>query len=215
MYKSKWWKNPKFSGTGAYILTKCLSITLRYKIQKHTAIDQTAPYLFAFWHGQQWLPALLLNKHHDTPSCVMVSPSRDGAILAILLEKLGYSVTRGSSRDNGLRALLAMKTSLAAGRSVGFGIDGPIGPIYKVKPGIAFLAQKCQVPIIPVGSAFSKSWIFHKAWDKFSLPKPFARASLVLGEPIMVDADADLEAVCKQIELQVQSSEQTAQQLLG
>jgi lysophospholipid acyltransferase (LPLAT)-like uncharacterized protein len=209
-----WWKNPKVTGTAAYLLTSFLSMTMRLKVHKHSSITATKPYLFAFWHGKQFLPALMLNKLHHTPSCAMVSPSRDGAILAVMLGKLGYTVTRGSSRDGGLRALLAMKKSLTQGSSVGFGIDGPIGPLYKVKPGMVFLAQKSQIKIIPVGSAFSRYWIFDKAWDKFQLPKPFCKAVLVLGEPFIVHDKDNIEAACVKLEKLLQKAEQEARALI-
>lgn len=207
-------RNPKFIGKLAYWGLRALTATLKLSIHKSRHIDAKTPYLFAFWHGQQFLPAQVVVSQHHTPKCVMVSPSRDGTILATLLEAIGYEIIRGSSRDGNIRALIGMKAKLEAGYSIGFGIDGPIGPIYVVKPGIAFLAQKCRVKIIPMGSAFNRAWIFDKAWDKFQLPKPFAKGSIFLGEPFAIDAADTIEAACLEIARRVDAADQQARELL-
>jgi len=204
------WKNPKFIGQLAYWIMGLLTVTLRVKIKKSPQFDPNTQYLFAFWHGQQFLPSQIIFAHHHTPKCVMVSPSRDGTILAELLERIGYEIIRGSSRDGNVRVLIGMKNKLEAGYSIGFGIDGPIGPIHIVKPGIAFLAQKCNIQIIPIGSAFSSYWIFEKAWDKFKLPKPFAKASIVFGEPFDIKQINDIDAACLEIGRRVDQADQEA-----
>lgn len=210
-----WWKQPKFLGTIAYWFTKILTATLRIKITVNHKINPKAAYLFAFWHGKQFLPAPSVISLHQSAMCAMVSPSNDGAILAVMLQKIGYEVIRGSSRNSGTRALLSMKQKLEHGTSIGFGIDGPIGPIYKVKPGIAFLAQKCNIQIIPMGSAYSRYWVFNKAWDKFVLPKPFSKAVLVIGEPFSIAADLDIAEACLEVEQRLNAIEQQALALLN
>lgn len=191
LFKPKLKLKSKLLGYLAYGLTCLLQMTLRVKIEKHPNYDFEKPYLFAFWHGKQLLPVLML-KQHQTKRAVLVSPSRDGDILTVWLEKLGYEVIRGSSRDRNIEALVGMIRKLKKGYSLGFGIDGPIGPIYKVKPGMTHLAQKLNIPIIPVGSAFSCSWVVKKAWDQYQIPKFFSRAVFYLGEPFQVAPTADL-----------------------
>ena len=209
-----WWKNPRVIGKSAYWLMRFLKMTMRIEVKVHETIDLHKAHLVAFWHGKQFLPAAILFTKHKTPMCVMASPSRDGAMLAVFLEKIGYEVIRGSSRDGGARALLTMKSKLENGTSVGFGIDGPIGPIHVVKPGIAFLSQKCNVKIIPIGSAYTSCWVFSKAWDKFQLPKPFAKGALVMGEPFEVLPDADIKQACLELEQRLHQADLQAQSLL-
>lgn len=205
--------NMKYLGFIVHHLTSILQKTLRIKIHAHKHYQPTQPYLFAFWHGKQLLPVLEL-VHHQTKRAALVSSSRDGEMLATWLEKLNYEVVRGSSRKNNVSALTGMMRKLKAGYSMGFGIDGPIGPIYKVKPGMTHMAQRCGIAIIPVGSAFSRKWIMQKAWDKFEIPKPFARAVFYVGEPLFIQADGNLEAFNLLLETRIHEAEQKAESLL-
>jgi lysophospholipid acyltransferase (LPLAT)-like uncharacterized protein len=143
-----------------------------------------------------------------------VSPSRDGDILTVWLERLGYEIIRGSSRSRNIEALVGMMRKLKEGYSLGFGIDGPIGPIYRVKPGMTHLAQKFNIPIIPVGSAFSRCWVVKKAWDQYEIPKPFSKAALYLGEPFSVSRGADLTESNLALEKLIHAAEEKALALL-
>lgn len=187
--------------------------SLRLKVQTHPEYDQNQAYLFAFWHGKQFLPIWQL-KRHLTPKAALVSPSHDGDILQACLERCDYEVVRGSSRDNNVRSLIQMVRLLKKGFSVGFGVDGPVGPIYQVKPGLTFMAQKCQIPIVPLGSAFNRQWIFEKAWDKFALPKPFGKAGYYIGKPIFIPKDADLNHYNEIVEAELNHAQQQATKLL-
>lgn len=208
-----WWKNPVVIGNSAYVVIRSLAATMQIKIEKDEHINLSKPYLYAFWHGKQLLPAVTLSKMVHTPQCALVSPSRDGAMLAVFLQKCGYEILRGSSRDNNVRALIALKNKVADGFSIGFGIDGPIGPIHVVKPGIAFLSKKYNIPIVPIGSAFNNHWMFHKAWDKFQVPKPFSKGVMVLAQPYQVSEEQDIKDACLELERRMFIAEEHAKTL--
>ncbi len=197
----------------AYYVTRLLNLTLRVVISQDAAYDPKQQYLFAFWHGKQLLPVLQL-QNHRTSRAVLVSPSRDGDLLTVWLKNLGYEVIRGSSRKQNISALTGMMRKLKAGYSLGFGIDGPIGPIYKVKPGMTHMAQKFGISIIPVGSAFSRSWVFEKAWDKYEIPKPFSKAVFYLGKPFTIEKEADLAVINDTLENLIVEAEISAKTLL-
>lgn len=203
-------KNPRLVGNGAYYILSMLKWTLRFKIIMSPKIDTQQQYLLAFWHGKQLLPALYKFTDHKTPLCALVSPSRDGALLSTFLNKLGYETVRGSSRDGGARALLEIKSKLEQGYSMGIAVDGPIGPMHEVKPGIIFLAKKLNLPVIAVGSASSRFWQFRKAWDKFQLPKPFAKCALVFSDPITIDHNAEVNDECRRLENLLHNLEEQA-----
>lgn len=200
-------------GYFAYYLTLLLAKTLRVVISQDPEYNPKAQYLFAFWHGKQLLPVFQLQTH-DTRRAVLVSPSRDGDMLTVWLKNLGYEVVRGSSRKQNISGLVGMLRKLKAGYSLGFGIDGPIGPIYKVKPGMTHMAQKLRIPIIPVGSAFSRRWVAKKAWDQYEIPKPFAKAVFYLGKPFYIEETADLSISNDKLEALIAEAEMKAKTLL-
>lgn len=209
-----WQQKPRLIGAVLYLFMRFIRATLRVSLYKHPSIDPNKAYLFACWHGKILLPSLIVPDHHHTPLCVMVSPSRDGGVLTDYLSRFGYDFIRSSSRKNNIAGLIQMRQKLLSGASVGTAIDGPIGPIYVVKPGIPYLAQKYGVPIIPVSSAFSRNWTFNKAWDKFQFPKPFAKGAVVLGEPYIPPANVDIDQICTDLEIRLQQVGQQAIDML-
>ena len=203
----------KILGLLAYYISQLLKLTLQVKVVHNNNYNSNLQYLFAFWHGKQFLPTLELVSH-KTKCAALVSPSRDGDMLSIWLEKLGYIVLRGSSRDNNIKSLRQMLFILRQGVSLGFGVDGPIGPVFKIKPGIVYMAQKLNISIIPVGSYFSAKKIFYKAWDKYEIPRLFSRAVLYLGDPICISKDYDLELANIILEEKIHQADKIAADLL-
>lgn len=72
--------------------------------------------------------------------------------------------------------------------------DGPEGPAYQIKPGVAFIAQKTNGLILPVG-AYARHGYRVPRWDRYTLPYPFSRISVQIGAPLTVSKDDDLTAV--------------------
>jgi lysophospholipid acyltransferase (LPLAT)-like uncharacterized protein len=60
--------------------------------------------------------------------------------------------------------------------------DGPLGPAYELGPGIIFLAQKTSAPVLPVNMEYSSCWRI-KSWDRFIVPRPFAKIRVIIGAP--------------------------------
>ena len=54
---------------------------------------------------------------------------------------------------------------LLDGGGLGLSPDGPKGPVYEVKPGVVFLAQKLQIPIVPITNALSRKLVLKRSWD--------------------------------------------------
>lgn len=204
----------QFIGTILYWIFYVLNKTLRVQIISFPEYQPDKQYLSGFWHGKQLLPGLRLRKLHQNRLAVLVSPSKDGEILSTLLKKIGYEIVRGSSRRDNVKGSLALMEKIKNGCSFGFAIDGPLGPIYKVKPGAVYMSQRFGVDIVPVGSAYSRKWRFEKAWDKFEIPKPFCKAVLYLGEPLHVPKDADLTKINEELERRIHEAEKKAEELL-
>jgi lysophospholipid acyltransferase (LPLAT)-like uncharacterized protein len=126
----------------------------------------------------------------------LISPSVDGEIGAILVRKVGAEVIRGSSSHTGARALRDYYEALAKhGISPAMTPDGPRGPPWKFKPGAILLAQMSQRPMIPMSYAASRAWRIQ--WDRFVIPKPFARIAIVIGPPVYVAKGLDAPGLAR------------------
>jgi hypothetical protein len=68
----------------------------------------------------------------------------------------------------------------------GFGahiLDGPTGPIGRVKAGIIKMALEADAVVVPLYTSAESAWFFN-SWDRFMLPKPFSRVSITFGQEI-------------------------------
>ncbi|MEJ2449442.1 MAG: hypothetical protein P8047_02065 [Gammaproteobacteria bacterium] len=63
--------------------------------------------------------------------------------------------------------------------------DGPTGPLHVFKIGDILLSQFTQAPLLPLSYAASRAW-YLKSWDRFIIPKPFARIVITIGTPLTV-----------------------------
>jgi lysophospholipid acyltransferase (LPLAT)-like uncharacterized protein len=145
------------------------------------------PVLYAFWHGRQ---LALFKANPEARLTVMTSLSRDGEMQALVCRRFGLKVVRGSSSRRGLAGLMALGKHLKEGFSVGMAVDGPRGPAFDAKTGIVVLARRTGSPIVPITAAFGRCIQLKKAWDRFLIPLPFARATVAYGEPILVSRKA-------------------------
>jgi lysophospholipid acyltransferase (LPLAT)-like uncharacterized protein len=140
------------------------------------------PFIFALWHGHL-LP--LLWQHRGEGVKVLISEHRDGEIVARAAESLGYGLIRGSTTRGADRALISLVRELQAGREVAITPDGPKGPAEKFAPGALVAAQRSGSFILPVAVSATSSWRL-KSWDRFMIPKPFARVTIAYGVPTKV-----------------------------
>lgn len=141
--------------------------------------------VYILWHGRQFLVVRYMAHKHIG---AMASTSRDGMLIANILQRFGYKIIPGSSEKNPVKALYAGIKKMRAGFHTLLTVDGPRGPIYKVKPGALFLAKKVNAFIVPITFS-AKPAITFKSWDKYLLPKPFARTVIVFGEPFHLSSE--------------------------
>ena len=112
----------------------------------------------------------------------MSSTSRDGRLQAKILKKFHYEIIPGSSSKTPVRALIQSLKKIQEGYNFAITVDGPTGPIYKVKPGALYVAKKTGATIIPMSFSSSPAFVI-KSWDRYLMPKPFSRAVHLIGEP--------------------------------
>ena len=170
--------------------------TLRYEIDDRAGIvgkPITENYIGALWHNRLLIFPLVLRRFFpQRHGAALISASRDGDLLADAVQRFGYDVIRGSSSRMGATAILQLTQVLASGRDVVITPDGPRGPAYELGPGIIFLAQKSGAPVLPINLEYSRCWRLG-SWDRFILPRPFAKVRVLISEPHYLKPTGTLE----------------------
>jgi lysophospholipid acyltransferase (LPLAT)-like uncharacterized protein len=147
-------------------------------------------FIFALWHGQL-LP--LLWHHRQQGVLVLISEHRDGELVARAAESLGYGLIRGSTTRGADRALISLVRELKSGREVAITPDGPRGPSESFAPGALVAAQRSDSFILPVAASADRAWRLG-SWDRFMIPKPFARVTVAYATPTKVSATSSRAA---------------------
>lgn len=147
------------------------------------------PLIWSFYHGRM-VGALDLKPRKRLT--ILMSPSRDGEMIARAGARLGFSIARGSSKQGAVRGGLELMDAIKKGQDLVFMVDGPRGPRFEVKAGVIRMAEMTQVPILPfVCSARSCWWM--PSWDRFCAPWWSTPLVFIIGEPLYVPKDASDE----------------------
>lgn len=136
--------------------------------------------ILAFWHDQ----LLLMVRGYRGPGArILISPSKDGELIARTMERFGQGAVRGSSSRGGRAAFKSMVALAEEPYDLVITPDGPKGPRHQIKPGVVQLARLTGRPVIPMAFAVSRGHRF-ASWDRFLLPYPFARGVYAFGEAV-------------------------------
>jgi lysophospholipid acyltransferase (LPLAT)-like uncharacterized protein len=169
----------------AFLLLRALYFTWRIKLHFNHPEDEDyirkcikakspnfeRQYLLGFFHQDE---LTLVPYFAGTKIGTLVSISKDGEIMANAAKMMNYTVVRGSSSKKAVSGLIAALKKLKEGYSFSLAVDGPRGPIYKVKDGLPAMSKKSGIKIIPI-RAYPRSFVlFHKSWNQAKLPKPFS-----------------------------------------
>ena len=177
-------------------LLQLLARTLRYEIDDRAGIvgkPVSENYIGALWHNRLLIFPLVLRRFFpNRHGAALISASRDGDLLADAIKRFAFDVVRGSSSRLGASAIRQLSDVLASGRDVVITPDGPRGPAYELGPGIIFLAQKSGAPVLPVNMEYSNCWRV-KSWDRFIVPRPFAKVHVIIGQPHRVRSTSTAE----------------------
>lgn len=201
----KFWISPKILGAVISVVLGLWGRTLRIKKvneEKLLEVLHTKRPVILLWHDEIFP---LIPSHKDIGLVCVVSQSQDGELLAQVLQRFGFLTVRGSSSRGGTKALMGAKRIMEE-RGVGaiFTVDGPRGPRHKIKPGAIFLALHAGVPVIPVRVVMERSWIAKRAWDKFQVPWPFSRCTIIYGDPVDISASGtdpqNMQRICEDFE---------------
>lgn len=146
------------------------------------------PTIYACWHEAVLVTALYRGKVH-----VLISHHSDGELITKVCENFRIGVVRGSTTRGGIAAMMEL-IQVSKRSHLLLTPDGPRGPRRRVQPGIIYLASRAKIPIVPSGVGYSGCWRAN-SWDRFIIPKPFARVHVVSDTPIHVPADIDLHEI--------------------
>lgn len=150
----------------------------------HAAIDSGTPVIVALWH-EELIPLTCYGLKQHLNLAAVVSQSRDGELIARVLEKCGFATARGSSSRGGVRALVSARRLLKQGRVMTITVDGPRGPRQVAKPGaIHLLSATPGAVLIPARASIAWRYRFQKSWDKFQIPVPFSKVRIAFGKPL-------------------------------
>ncbi len=172
------------------------------------ALRSRHPAIVGMWHGQHLLAPLFRPK--DLPYVALLSRSADAEVNARVVGHFGIGTVRGSggrareatTRKGGASALLSMLRALRNGEGVCMIADVPKGTPRQAGMGIVTLARLSGRPVLPSAAVTSRRRVLEGTWDKTTLPLPFGRIAVVVGDPIHVPRDIDeagLEAKRREI----------------
>ena len=170
----------------AYVKTIRIQITGEEFLPDNLPASQNAIYLC--WHAKTFL--ILPYCRHQQIGILTVLDWKN-RFYDFLSRLLGYQTVPVTSQQKATRRLIQL---LENGFHIALAADGPYGPAGVMKPGPAYLAKKTGRPIIPVEITFEKSFRLNWRWDKYEIPFPFTKATVVLGQPIEVNETTQDEA---------------------
>ena len=167
------------------------------------------PCLYVMWHAHQFCIHGINNRDRLH---VLVSRSRDGEIIADVVERWGFKTVRGSKGKKGaVEATMQMISILKSGENCAMMVDGPKGPPRIVKDGAIKIAKLAGVPIVPV-YWYSKNFTFAQfpSWDKMRSPVFATNLINIYGEPIYISSDDSDEEARQKVQKSLEDLEEKA-----
>lgn len=169
----------------SYYLIRAYSRTFRLRVENEKPwldhLQGGGRILLCCWHQQFFSAVRYFKNYAPYHPALMISRSKDGDVIARIAEKTGWHTVRGSSSKDGGPALKDMIAHLSHYGFAGHILDGPRGPAGVVKAGVIRLAQVEGTFVVPIYASADRAWYF-RSWDRFMLPKPFARVTLRYGD---------------------------------
>ena len=132
----------------------------------HDALRDRQPFILAHWHGDLFragLPGQALPAGHHR-----LAEARTAASWAqMLLRLLGARISAGSSKPRRRGGAQGPYSRLMReGHNCSFAVDGPRGPIYKLKPGVLETSRVLHCPIYYASVSCDRAFHWHRSWDR-------------------------------------------------
>jgi lysophospholipid acyltransferase (LPLAT)-like uncharacterized protein len=212
-HRAKW--HQRLVARLIWLIVRCMAATIRFRLDDRSGYFSGAPkeaIIFAVWHNRL---ALSLTMYERFVLCyqperklgALVSASKDGGMLARVLELFRIEPVRGSSSRRGAQALRELVAWGNRGYDLAITPDGPRGPCYTVRDGVIATAQLTGLTIVP--ASYHLTWkIKLKSWDRFQIPLPFSRCDITTGKVMRVPreaADGEREILRQQLEAEMRA----------
>ena len=192
---------PKYRLQGWGLSTYSLTVwrTARYRAvgldHLKKAEDSGRPLITPTWHGMTMIFGGYLVTELGRKLLAIVPDDHRGAVLSIAIRRAGGEVFPISMDADSLvaaRRLLALIRELKQGRTLAMNPDGPDGPTHVPKEGVAYIARKSNALLVP-GAAFTSTCFHIPRWDRYVVPFPFSRTTVVFGAPLDLSSELDNE----------------------
>lgn len=155
--------------------------------------DEGRPVIVGCWHGRLLMIPYAWNKIGNGDVHVLMGKNRNGELITRIVSTFNMKAIRGGSRSGGEEARRQMADAVLQSRSSTLALtpDGPHGPRYQSKIGMAHLSRTLNIPVVWV-SATSHRASRATTWDRFMLPLPFSKVVVYFAAPTYPAAHAEL-----------------------
>lgn len=188
----------KPAGLIFYWIIRLYCGTFRLKIENENEwlpyLEKGGKVLLCGWHQQFFAGIRIIGKFREYQPALMSSKSMDGQIAGGIAARAGFYNVWGSSSRSASVALKGMIRRLRDHRLAAHIIDGPRGPAGEAKLGAIAIAHGAGAVIVPAVVHADRAW-YMRSWDKFMIPKPFARVTLKYLPVIELPRKMDKEAM--------------------
>ena len=142
--------------------------------------------LFTLWHESllSWMIYICSLDGKKMSTIIPEGPRTES--METLAHAHGLRTFRTKPDDSPLKNAVAINMlvkDILSGRNSFIIPDGPSGPKYICKPGVAYIAIKADAIILPL-TIKSYPSIGLNNWDRARIPLPFSRIEVVFGKPI-------------------------------
>ena len=202
------WQN-WLGGRGLYLYSQIVRHTARYHVlgkENLDALDAAGrPAIWTSWHGVTMMLAGYFFHHFNGAEAnilIILPDDWRGETLAEWIRisggTTGFAVSMDENSLVAARRFLQLVREVKKGKSAYLNPDGPYGPSGVPKPGLAFLASRSGAAVLPMG-LYTPNRVQLKRWDRYSLPFPFSRITLLFGEPLTIAPNEDTGAAGERI----------------
>lgn len=157
--------------------------------------------IFIAWHGRVAFAPYFWNR--SSKLSALVSPHRDGQLIAGLLKRFGIENISGSTNENPRSAAVRLLRELKNNASIAIIPDGPRGPSLTMTMSPVYYAKTTGKPIIGMTYSIAKSRFLSKSWDRMLFPLPFQKGIVAVTKPFFIPKNIpkdELEKYRQQIE---------------